>query len=175
MERCEAIANTYTGGDVLTIHLPEAASAESIARLLSERLSDSSKPASHAIFTLSGDTLISALDAVLTTRDVLDRDILIASLGSHEDLFNYNIEDARHHLAFSLSDLAQVQGFLITSALYLFDVTPQPSWFFDQPSILLGTPNLSLSQSEAGNGITPPIREAMRLKLDAILTAVDDR
>ena len=116
--------------------------------------------------------MISAVEAVIAARDTLGRDVQVAAAATpHPDLFRVSTEDIQRHLAFIVNDLAQVQGFLITAALYLFDIYPLPVEFVNDTTFLLGDP--FVVDNEQSN-LSPALRRELAARATAILNAPDE-
>ena len=138
--RCDALAETYTGGETHRVHLPERGDADAIGQAVTNRLLDSAQPALSALLALNGDTLLASLGAIIASADSLDYDVQIASIGQNPALRRFELADRQRHLAFVTNHAGEAQGYLITSALLYVHTFATDAKFISTPTILTATP-----------------------------------
>jgi len=138
--RCEALAETYTGGDTHRVHLPEGGDPEAIIQAVTERLLDAEQPALSALLALNADTLLAALQGIIASADTLGRDVQIAGVGQSSALFRFDLADRERHLAFVTSHAGEAQGYLVTSSLLYIHTYTTASQFILTPTILTASP-----------------------------------
>ena len=138
--RCEALAETYEGGETHRVQLPDGGNANAIEQAVAERLLDSSQPALRALLALNADTLLASLEAIIATADQLDHAVQIAGVGQSPALGRFDLADRQRHLAFVTSHAGEAQGYLITSALLYVHTYTTAAQFIGTPTILTATP-----------------------------------
>ena len=138
--RCDALADAYSGGEVVRVTLPEGESEAVVSQAVSDRLTDPDQPTLGALVALNADTLVAALLGIIATADQLEHDVQIAGIGQSTGLNRIDIEHRRRHLAFVTNSAAEAQGYLITAALQMVHTYPTSSKFISTPTILTATP-----------------------------------
>ena len=138
--RCEALAETYVGGETHRVPLPDGGNANAIGQAVADRLLDSSQPVLHALLALNADTLLASLEAIIATADQLDYAVQIAGVGQSPALGRFELADRQRHLAFVTSHAGEAQGYLITSALLYVHTYTTAAQFISTPTILTATP-----------------------------------
>ena len=140
--RCDALADAYSGGEVIRVTLPEGESEAVVSQAVSDRLTDPDQPTLRALVALNADTLVAALLGIIATADQLEQDVQIAGIGQSTGLNRIDIEHRRRHLAFVTNSAAEAQGYLITAALQMVYTYPTSPKFISSPTILTATPFL---------------------------------
>lgn len=138
--RCDALADSYTGGITHRIHLAEDGDRGGIEAALAERLLDPDQPGLHALVALNADTFLISFDAVLATADQLDHVVQIASVGQRPAFSQIPLQDRKRHLALVTNHAGEAQGYLITAAMLMAHSYPTPPSFIRTPTILTATP-----------------------------------
>ena len=169
--RCDALAETYTGGDVIRVALPESGDFEEVRAAIAERITDPDQPRLSALLSLNGDTLPAAMQAIVDTQDARDFEIKTGSLGITAGLeslvLQIGLEALLQISLFTIDDAAEAQGYLITAALSMANSNPLPSEFIQRPLILKATP--FVYSYTAALALGPAVRQAYYERLAARL------
>ena len=169
--RCDAIEETYTGGDVIRVSLPGSGDFAEVRAAIAERITDSDQPKLSALFALNGNTLHAAMQAIVDTRDALDYQVKTGSLGITQGvgavLQQVGLEGLLQISLFTIDDAAEAQGYLITAALAMAYSNPLPSEFIDRPLIVKATP--FVYDYTAALALGPTVRQAYYERLSARL------
>ena len=143
VERCEALAETYTGGEVHMVRLPQGASDEAIGLALGRRLISPTEPRLEALLALNGQTLNIAMGVVTRIQERGGRVVRLASVGQTPALLLRHSEEVlRRHLVFITSSLVGAQGSLIVGAMQMVHTTVLRPQLFGNTIVLTGTPVL---------------------------------
>ena len=169
-QRCEALAESYSGGDVHVIRLPEGAGAQAIGRALARRLTSADEPRLEALLALNGQTLNVAMATVSQIHERGGRVVRLASVGQTPALFQHGEEALRRHLVFVTSTLAGTQGSLIVGAMQMIHNSVVGSQLTASTINLIGTP--IVFQVAATQEGTAAVRESLR-RLDELLKLGD--
>jgi len=138
-QRCDALAETYTGGETFRINLP-VGDPEAVQEAVEARLLDADQPELAGLLTLNADTLLATLRGVIATADQMGHDVQIAGIGQNAKLDTIDLADRRRHLALVISHAGETQGYLITAALNYIHTYPAPASFISSTTILRATP-----------------------------------
>lgn len=141
-QRCQALTDSYTGGDVHIVRLQEGADAQTIGLALGRRLISPSEPQLDALLALNGDTLNIAMEVVTRIHDRGGRVIRLASVGQTPVRLEHGVEPLRRHLVFVTSSLAGTQGSLIVGAMQMMHTSVLRSQLIGSTIVLTGTPVL---------------------------------
>jgi len=157
-ERCAGLDETYEGGDVERVQLPVEADAEGITGHIAGLLAADDPPA--GLLALNSDTALAALEAISRTREQLDYEPQLGSIGGHPQFGRLPLDLRNDHLLFLANDLGPVQGYLITAALRMVHEFHLPASFIVGTSILEAEPFIFNSrlhraddQGEASQGV----------------------
>ena len=140
--RCEALAATYTGGDVINIRLPEGGDRAAMQASIEERLLDVDDAPLAALVSLNSDTLNAALHAILATADQMEQTVQLTSVGGSLDVTKIPAESRSRHISFHVSAAPEVQGYLVTAALQMVHNHTTPARFIGSPTILIAEPRV---------------------------------
>lgn len=138
-ERCREFAAGYVGGDVHRIEV-HGISNEAAVAVIAERLTDREASPLHGLFTLNGDTMLIAMDAVLQTRDQIEQRVRIGSVGGRPELSSYDREVRESQMLFVMSNMSEAQGYFVTAALRMIDDFHAPAEYVQTTLVLQGTP-----------------------------------
>lgn len=137
-ERCAGLDEAYEGGDVERVQLPIEADAEGITGHVAGLLAADDPPA--GLLALNSDTALAALEAISRTREQLDYEPQLGSIGGHPQFGRLPLDLRNDHLLFLTNDLGPVQGYLITAALRMVHEFHLPASFIVGTSILEAEP-----------------------------------
>ena len=137
-DRCAGLDETYEGGDVERVQLPVEADAEGITGHIAGLLAANDPPA--GLLALNSDTALAALEAISRTRERLDYEPQLGSIGGHPQFGRLPLDLRNDHLLFLTNDLGPVQGYLITAALRMVHEFHLPASFIVGTSILEAEP-----------------------------------
>ena len=169
--RCDALADAYTGGDVIRVSLPESGDFDEVRAAIAERITDPDQPRLSALLSLNGDTLPAAMQAIVDTQDARDFEVKTGSLGITTGLeslvLQIGLEALLQISLFTIDDAAEAQGYLITAALAMAHSNPLPSEFIQRPLILKATP--FVYSYTAALALGPTVRQAYYERLSARL------
>ena len=140
--RCEALAATYTGGDVINIRLPEGGDRAAIQASIEERLLDVDEAPLVALVSLNSNTLTAALQAILATADQMEQTVQLTSVGGSLDVTKIPAEKRSRHISFHVSAAPEAQGYLVTAALQMVHNHTTPARFIGSPTILIAEPRV---------------------------------
>lgn len=157
-ERCAGLDEAYEGGDVERVQLPVEADAEGITGHIAGLLAADDPPT--GLLALNSDTALAALEAISRTREQLDYEPQLGSIGGHPQFGRLPLDLRNDHLLFLTNDLGPVQGYLITAALRMVYEFHLPASFIVGTSILEAEPFIFNSrlhraddQGEASQGV----------------------
>ena len=139
-DRCNGLAETYTGGNVATLHIPDDYDSEQTTRFVINRLTDADAPRAAGLLALNVDTTLAIMEALSRIRDQLDYKPIVGSIGGHPDISRLPLDLRNDHLAFLTNDLGPAQGYLITAALQMLQEFHVPERFVTGTSILNAVP-----------------------------------
>ena len=159
-QRCEALADSYTGGDVHVIRLAEGADAQAVGLALARRLTSRTEPRLEALLALNGQTLNTAMATVTQIHERGGRVVRLASVGQTPALFRHGEESLRRHLVFVTSTLAATQGSLIVGAMQMVNASVLGSQLAASTINLIGTP-IVFQVAETPEA-TAAVRESLR-------------
>ena len=137
-ERCDGLAETYAGGDVRPLHIPDDYDREQTTQFAIDLLRGEGAPA--GILALNVDTTLAVMEALSRLRGELDYRPIVGSIGGHPDISRLPLDLRNDHLAFLTNDLGPAQGYLITAALQMVQEFHVPERFVTGTSILKAVP-----------------------------------
>lgn len=132
--RCDGLEETYEGGVVVRLRLPDGASSEEVIATLSEHILDPNSNI-RALLTLNGDTLIRGFTAIQQTREQLHEqsgepvDVQIGSVGQSLGILRIPIAERNRHLMFVISPLMEAQGYMVVAAMQMVHIFHSPPEF----------------------------------------------
>ncbi|MXV79699.1 MAG: substrate-binding domain-containing protein [Chloroflexi bacterium] len=138
-ERCSEFEATYTGGDVRRIDI-HGLTDEAAVAAIADSLTEGDAAPLHGLFTLNGDTLVIALEAIVKTRDQVEQRVQVGSVGGKPEVLNFDLPIRQAHLLFTMNNMSEVQGYLITAALRMIDDFHIPAVFVQTTLVLEGSP-----------------------------------
>ena len=109
-ERCDGLAETYAGGDVRPLHIPDDYDREQTTQFAIDLLRGEGAPA--GILALNVDTTLAVMEALSRVRSELDYRPIVGSIGGHPDISRLPLDLRNDHLAFLTNDLGPAQGYL---------------------------------------------------------------
>ncbi len=139
-ERCAGLADSY-GGTVHRIEVHGLTRDHAVAAIAA-RLTDREQPELHGLLTMNGDTMLIVLDAILATRDQIEQRVQVGSVGGNPEISRISREDLDAHLLFTMNNMSEVQGYLITAALRMIDDFHIPQAFVQTTLVIEGSPFL---------------------------------
>lgn len=137
-DRCDGLAETYAGGAVRRLHIPDDYDREQTTQFIIDLVSGAAAPA--GILALNVDTTLAAMEALSRVRGELDYKPIVGSIGGHPDIARLPLDLRNDHLAFLTNDLGPAQGYLITAALQMVQEFHVPERFVTGTSILKAVP-----------------------------------
>lgn len=137
-ERCDGLAETYAGGAVRPLHIPDDYDREQTTQFAIDLLRGEGAPA--GILALNVDTTLAVMEALSRLRGELDYRPIVGSIGGHPDISRLPLDLRNDHLAFLTNDLGPAQGYLITAALQMVQEFHVPERFVTGTSILKAVP-----------------------------------
>ena len=137
-ERCDGLAETYAGGAVRPLHIPDDYDREQTTQFAIDLLRGEGAPA--GILALNVDTTLAVMEALSRVRGELDYRPIVGSIGGHPDISRLPLDLRNDHLAFLTNDLGPAQGYLITAALQMVQEFHVPERFVTGTSILKAVP-----------------------------------
>ena len=137
-DRCDGLAETYAGGAVRPLHIPDDYNREQTKQFAIDLLRGEDAPA--GILALNVDTTLVLMEALGQVRDELDYKPIVGSIGGHPDISRLDLDLRNDHLAFLTNDLGPAQGYLITAALQMVQEFHVPERFVTGTSILKAVP-----------------------------------
>ena len=166
LTRCAELAETYEGGETISVQLPPGGDTAAVQAAVEARLLDSDQPSLVALLTLNGDTMFAAVKAILATIEQVQHTVKIASIGVNNALPTIPIADRAPHQLFVIDAATAAQGYLVTSAMQMLYTYPGDSKFIARPTILSATPLVFDTNRLAGS---PEERQAALQRLLARL------
>ena len=137
-DRCDGLAETYAGGAVRRLHIPDDYDREQTTQFIINLVRGAAAPA--GILALNVDTTLAAMEALSRVRSELDYKPIVGSIGGHPDISRLPLDLRNDHLAFLTNDLGPAQGYLITAALQMVQEFHVPERFVTGTSILKAVP-----------------------------------
>ena len=137
--RCQGLADAYVGGNVHRIAVHGLEHDAAVAAL-AKRLTDPDAAPLNGLFSLNGDTMLIALDAIVETNDQIDQHVQLGSVGGKPEVLRVSREDRDAHLLFTVNNMSEVQGYLVTAALRMIDGSHTPAVFVQTTLVVEGTP-----------------------------------
>ena len=137
-DRCDGLAETYAGGAVRWLHIPDDYDREQTTQFIIDLVSGAAAPA--GILALNVNTTLAAMEALSRVRGELDYKPIVGSIGGHPDIARLPLDLRNDHLVFLTNDLGPAQGYLITAALQMVQEFHVPKRFVTGTSILKAVP-----------------------------------
>ena len=139
-DRCDGLAETYSGGEVMPLHIPDDYDAEQTTQFTIDLLTNAEEPRAAGILALNVDTTLAVMEALSRVRGQLDYKPIVGSIGGSPDVSRLPLDLRNDHLAFLTNDLGPAQGYLITAALQMVQEFHVPERFVTGTSILKAVP-----------------------------------
>ena len=173
VHRCDGLAETFKGGEVVVIRLDEEASTAAQSEAIAARLADPDEPAIAALLALNSKAKDAAMDAATQTYGETGRLILVSSVSGPVDAVRdlQSEERSRHLFDLLINDSADSQGFLLLTAMEFVHHYPLPARFVAQAQLHLAVPS-TFDISEARNDPSA-LQAAFQNYLELIESDVD--
>ena len=173
-ERCDALAEAYTEGEVKRVQLPSADTPLAVGQAIAGQLTARGDDQVDTLVSLNSSTTIIALRTLQAIEERTGQTLSkrIASIGvsdAQSALSIARVQAGRGRpIVLSVTPAAETQGYFIVSALHYVANYPAPGSFIDQPTILLITPSI---YSAAGIAAASPEERAAARQAALDLTA----
>ena len=173
-ERCDALAEAYTEGEVKRVQLPAADTPLAVGQAIARQFTAQGDDQVDTLVSLNSSTTIIALRTLQAIEERTGQTLSkrIASIGvsnAQSALSIARLQAGRGRpIVLSVTPAAETQGYFIVSALHYVANYPAPGSFIDQPTILLITPSI---YSAAGITAASPEERAAARQAALDLTA----
>lgn len=147
-QRCDALAEAYTAGEVRRVQLPSADEPLTVGIAIARQFTAEGDDQVDTLVSLNSSTTIIALRTLQEiekrTGQTLSKQIASIGVSDVQSALSIaRVEAGRGRpIALSVTPAAETQGYLIVSALHYVANYPAPGSFIAQPTIVLITPSI---------------------------------